>query len=114
MMVHGIHDMGAIPLYDYSGLGVDLGAEMALYDFGGVGDIAAQADAYFDGLPGWLQGTVKVAGVLAILGVGLGTVKAASLIPGLAKKKRRNTRRRKRRNPVHARRNRSTRRRRRR
>jgi len=124
MMVHGIHDMGtAVPLYDYSGLGIDLGAEMALYDFSGahdmggvVQDTIGQVQDYYAGLPGWVKGTVTVAGVLAVLGLATGKIKTQALNP-LAKKKR-NTRRRRRKNPGHAarmnRRNRSTRRRRRR
>ncbi len=118
MMVHGIHDMGAVPLYDYSGLGVDLGAEMALYDFSGadmgglVGDYVGQVQDAYAGLPGWIKVTLTVAGVLAVLGLATGKIKTQALNP--LKKKRKNTRRRKRRNPVHARRNRSTRRRRRR
>ena len=105
-------------LYDYSGLGVDLGAEMALYDFSGadmgglVGDYVGQVQDAYAGLPGWVKGTVTVAGVLAVLGLATGKIKTQALNP--LKKKRKNTRRRKRRNPVHARRNRSTRRRRRR
>lgn len=89
MIVHGAHDLGyygeEVALYDYSGLGVDLG---------GIGEIAGQAKDYYDGLPGWVKGTVTVAGILAIVGIGMGTVKAASLNP-LAKKKKRTNRRRK-------------------
>ncbi len=60
MMVHGIHDMGAIPVYDYSGLGVDLGDEMALYpysglgvDLGGMGEYIERVKGAYDGVPGW-------------------------------------------------------------
>lgn len=109
-IIHGVHDMGgAVPLYDYSGIGVDMGAEMALYDYsgigvdmGGVGDYFDQVGAAFDGLPGWAQTSIKIAGALAIVGLATGAVKAKSLNPlsmlGGAKKRtnsrsRRRTRR---------------------
>ena len=133
-IVHGVHDMGAeVALYDFSGmhdmagLGVDLGAEVPLYDYSGLGvdlgnPITAAFDqgmAYLDGLPSWAQTGIKVVGVLGVIALATGAVKAKSLNPlkGLMKKKRTNRRRRpRRRNGVHAsaRRNRTTTRRRRR
>ncbi len=91
MMISGQHDLGdfghygeEMALYDYSGIGVDLG---------GIGDYAGQVKDAYDGLPGWVKGTVTVAGILALVGLSMGTVKAKSLNP-LAKKARTNTRRR--------------------
>jgi hypothetical protein len=93
MMISGQHDLGdfgyygeEMALYDYSGIGVDLD---------GIGDYAGQAKDFYDGLPGWVKGTVTVAGILALVGLGMGTVKAKSLNP-FAKKARTNTRRRRR------------------
>ena len=86
-------------LYDYSGLGVDLGDEMALYDWGGlgvnlggVGDYVEQVKGAYDGLPGWIKGAVAVAGIATVVAVATGKVKMASLNPLAKAKKKRNTR----------------------